>query len=223
MNTSVNSKLVTLFDERGEEYMPQSKYKIKYIFNIVKGNCYKLKIKLIYGELIDMNIVLLFDKLVKITYNNNFIKIKTLCYNQFEEHTLLNYETMNKSIRNSGWETEWNDIITEWNHIHFQTVSRLLIVLEKIMDEELIEKVEEQTDLLDLDNEEKIEAVDEEDEDDIEEIVVGKNILKKVKILGKSYLKSDNDILYDSITEEIIGFWDPLTNNIIKANEDYDC
>ena len=91
MNTSVNSKLVTLFDERGEEYMPQSKYKIKYIFNIVKGNCYKLKIKLIYGELIDMNIVLLFDKLVKIKYNNNFIKIKTLCYNQFEEHTLLNY------------------------------------------------------------------------------------------------------------------------------------
>ena len=88
------------------------------------------------------------------------------------------------------------------------------------MDEELIEKVEEQTDLLDLDNEEKIEAVDEEDEDDIEEIVVGKNILKKVKILGKSYLKSDNDILYDSITEEIIGFWDPLTNNIIKANDD---
>jgi hypothetical protein len=146
---------------------------------------------------------------VGITYDKNFVKIKTLYYNHLEEHTLLNYETLDATID--------RQFLCEWGNIKgmlFEIYYRLIVVLEKIMDKEVIEKVEEQPDLLDL-----------EIEEEIEEIVIGQNTLKKVKILGKPYWKSNNDLLYDLITEEIIGFWDPTTNNIIKANDDddYDC
>jgi hypothetical protein len=154
-NSNSNSKLVNLFNERLDDYINiMSNIKLKYTFNMVKGKCYKLTIKLTYGNVIDMNIMLLFDKLVGITYDKNFVKIKTLYYNHLEEHTLLNYETLDANID--------RHLLCEWSNIKgmlFEIYCRLIAVLEKIMDKEVIEKVEEQPDLLDLEIEEEIEEI----------------------------------------------------------------
>lgn len=202
MNTS--TKLVTLFNETFDNNIDnRSQNKLKYIFNIVKGKCYKLTIKICSCNIIDLNIILLFDNLFEINYNKNIIKIKTSIHNQIIETILIDYEYINENI-NSLMRCEWATIRT----IILEIYNKLISILENIMDEEFIEKdIVQMTDLLDLDL----------DLDSKEE-----NVKKSVKISGKSYLKSANDLLYDPITEEVVGFWDPITNKVIKANDDSD-
>lgn len=199
MNTS--TKLVTLFNEIFDNSIDnRSQNKLKYIFNIVKGKYYKLTIKICSCNIIDLNIILLFDNLFEINYNKNIIKIKTSIHNQITETILIDYEYINENI-NSLIRCEWATIRTILPEIY----AKLITVLENVMNEELTEKEEEQPDLLDLDLNSKEE-----------------NVKKSVKISGKSYLKSANDLLYDPITEEVVGFWDPITNKVIKANDDSD-
>ena len=207
MNTS--TKLVTLFSDTYNDYIDKDEYSegncgLTYNFNLVKGKYYKLTIREQTSRnrksFASFNIIILFDKIIGITYNYDAFKIKIIINNNIEEHNLFDYTTDELRIfkDNSKLSLAFDKIKS--------TNTKLIVVLEKIIDEEVVEKTEEQPDLLDLENE---------DERPI-------NILKKVKISGKSYLKSENDILYDPVTEEILGFWDPTTNQIIKANDDYD-
>ena len=46
--------------------------------------------------------------------------------------------------------------------------------------------------------------------------------VSKIQILGKKYLKSSVNILYDPDTKEEIGIWDPETNTIKDLPEDDD-
>ena len=101
---------------------------------------------------IDRTIIILFDKLLGITYDSNFIKIKTLYYNQLEEHTLFNYEPIDADI-NENWIWNWLRL----KPILIETNTNLIKVLEKIIDEEVVEKTEyTEPDLLDVENEEEI-------------------------------------------------------------------
>ena len=156
MNTS--TKLVTLFNETIEGYFngyiddTSRKIKLKYKFNFIKGKCYKLTIKFKFHIVIDRTIIILFDKLLGITYDSNFIKIKTLYYNQLEEHTLFNYEPIDADI-NENWIWNWLRL----KPILIETNTNLIKVLEKIIDEEVVEKTEyTEPDLLDVENEEEI-------------------------------------------------------------------
>ena len=62
------------------------------------------------------------------------------------------------------------------------------------------------------------EESDDEDEEEQEEVVK----VKRVKINGKDYLKSSNNVLYDVDTNDAIGVWDENKQEIILNELDED-
>ena len=66
---------------------------------------------------------------------------------------------------------------------------------------------------------ETVESEDEDEDEEEEEEVVK---VKRVKINGKDYLKSTNNVLYDVETNDAIGVWDENKQEIILNELDED-